>query len=944
MRSCKDIVIKLFAVGLFWASASAVSAQGWMDVPEEPESETASAENEGEYEETPEGFIWVNPVEYFKLQKANGTGNDNFNNVLKKQKKKIFGIKAHPIAGAVEPDSQIDDKYTYGNISGFIGVAVSGGTLTIDTSSAASGEYNIKYTYTQPIIDPDNGKKVATWDYDCSMNLAFSGIRMTSSDSGVGFSYTAKISGTIKGHGYGDRVKYNPDFPPSSASVSGNSSLAHFIYRGGESSLFLILSMPNISKGAGAHGPGPRVYFVVDKVLVAQEAPPPMTAEDKEILTDYTNDLMDWLTGYNDRLGLGEHTPEKESLVIQTIAAILSLLLGAGGVGLVGGTAGAVTGGFTEMIINGGQPTTPPDIPPVERDPMRRPEDDEGEPQPPFPPDQNPYRDVENKYVTRNPDGSVTVKDPVTGESRLYLPDGHGGYDNPLTGGGFKSDADMLDHLALLDRNRDPLSQDAATAERNRREQHEAWEAQNKRDLERGYSDEMKEYRDWKAEQERRLEREIQKEHQISKLAAQYHVEATEEAVRKALKIDQIQAGIESAKQQAEAADNNVWVVGLESTKNVAATSLVLIPLALSGAGTVSVATAAKAKIVQSCFTMSTSVIDKVGDAYVKGKSMVKAAAHGAIIGAVGVAQNYAGEIGGLAAGKLAPNAIDAVRKTVNLGTEAAVVIGGEGFKAGYNEFTESGDPKKILDKTLGGLKDGTKNHLINKTVEVGFNKAKSWASSGKPTVESTRAHADSTAKTLTSSKQAAASAQKQVSHAQSRVSETRQNVARTQQQVTAAQGKVNNANKQLTAANNKVEAAKQKLKQKLNHAKTPAEVNKARSELRKAEHSAAKAQQNVNRANSELRTAERIDNASKREAIRAEHDLQKAQMGAQKAQSDLKTATAQHDQALRDAHAAEQKAQIDKNVYHVSGNDVVGGGRAVEDHLKNRDKISKEK
>ncbi|MBR4722904.1 MAG: hypothetical protein IK053_07615, partial [Muribaculaceae bacterium] len=114
--------------------------------------------------------------------------------------------------------------------------------------------------------------------------------------------------------------------------------------------------------------------------------------------------------------------------------------------------------------------------------------------------------------------------------------------------------------------------------------------------------------------------------------------------------------------------------------------------------------------------------------------------------------------------------------------------------------------------------------------------------------------------------------------------------------------------------------------------------------ELRKAEHSAAKAQQNVNRANSELRTAERIDNASKREAIRAEHDLQKAQMGAQKAQSDLKTATAQHDQALRDAHAAEQKAQIDKNVYHVSGNDVVGGGRAVEDHLKNRDKISKEK
>ncbi|MBR5435780.1 MAG: hypothetical protein IK120_02840 [Muribaculaceae bacterium] len=554
------------------------------------------------------------------------------------------------------------------------------------------------------------------------------------------------------------------------------------------------------------------------------------------------------------------------------------------------------------------------------------------------------YPDLCQKYIKEDSEGTVTLTDPATGQRTEFYPTEDGrwvryyGDDNPLTS------ADLEERVRFSAENSDYVRQNAETAERNQREQHEAWEAQNKRDLERGYSDEMKEYRDWKAEQERRLEREIQKEHQISKLAAQYHVEATEEAVRKALKIDQIQAGIESAKQQAEAADNNVWVVGLESTKNVAATSLVLIPLALSGAGTVSVATAAKAKIVQSCFTISTSVIDKVGDAYVKGKSMVKAAAHGAIIGAVGVAQNYAGEIGGLAAGKLAPNAIDAVRKTVNLGTEAAVVIGGEGFKAGYNEFTESGDPKKILDKTLGGLKDGTKNHLINKTVEVGFNKAKSWASSGKPTVESTRAHADSTAKTLTSSKQAVTRTQNQVTNAQSRVSETRQNVARTQQQVTAAQGKVNNANKQLTAANNKVEAAKQKLKQKLNHAKTPAEVNKARSELRKAEHSAAKAQQNVNRANSELRTAERIDNASKREAIRAEHDLQKAQMGAQKAQSDLKTATAQHDQALRDAHAAEQKAQIDKNVYHVSGNDVVGGGRAIEDHLKNRDSISKEK
>ena len=73
---------------------------------------------------------------------------------------------------------------------------------------------------------------------------------------------------------------------------------------------------------------------------------------------------------------------------------------------------------------------------------------------------------------------------------------------------------------------------------------------------------------------------------------------------------------------------------------------------------------------------------------------------------------------------------------------------------------------------------------------------------------------------------------------------------------------------------------------------------------------------------------------------------LQKAQMGAQKAQSDLTKATAQHEQATRDAYAAEQQAQIDKlndkTLAHATGNDIVTGGRAIEKHLENQDKIQK--
>ena len=610
--------------------------------------------------------------------------------------------------------------------------------------------------------------------------------------------------------------------------------------------------------------------------------------------------IDEWFSG--DPLGLDRAATPGEALGIGAIGALISLLLGGG----VGGAFGGGVGGGLGGGMGGAGGSFPPPL-------------------------ENPYQGIEDKYVTRDPDGSVTVRDPITGEEKLYLPDGHGGYDNPL-GGGFQSEQDMLEHLAYLDRNRDPLSQDAATAARNQAEQHAQWEEQSLRDAARGYSDESADYKKWREEEERKTE-------QIIKLADKYLTAADEESVRRAIKEEQIKAGIESAKQEAIAADNNVVVVGLESTKNVAATSLVLIPMALSGAGTVSAATMANAKLVQSGYTMAASVTDKVGDAYVKGGNMAVAAVHGVVLGTVGVAQNYAGDLGGMAAGKLAGNASSLVQNTVKLGTEAAVAIGGEGFKKGYDEFSTSGDLNKTLDATVKGLKEGTTNHIVNKTLEVGIDKAKGWATSGKPTVKSTQAQVKATSKTVSTSQQAVTRTQNQVTTAKQRVTTAQQNVTRSQQLVSKAKGDVKTANEQLRTANNQVAAAQQKLSQ----AKTPAEASRAQSELAKAQQGAAQAQQNVDRANSNLRTAERIDTASKRVAMNAENDLQKAQMGAQKAQSDLKTATAQHEQALRDAHAAEQREQIDKTVAQMSGGDVVGGMRAVEEHLKNEGYIPKD-
>ena len=660
-----------------------------------------------------------------------------------------------------------------------------------------------------------------------------------------------------------------------------------------------------------------------DEENPAEENPAEENPVEENPIEDFLSNLTDnelmqavqeWLA--SDPMGLDRQATPEEAVGVGSVAALLAALLG--GAGAVGGGVGGALGGLGGLgggAAGGGMPA-----------PIEGP----GGPS-------NPFQRIEDKYVTRDPDGSITIKDPVTGEQRLYLPDGQGGYDNPL-GGGFKSEEDMLNHLAYLDRNSGLLSQDAETAARNQAEQHAQWEAQNARDLERGYSDEMAEYRDLKAVEEK-------KEALITKLANKYCVEADEESVRRAIKEEQIQAGVESAKQQAEAARNDMIVVGLESIKNVAATSLVMIPLALSGVGTVSVATMGKAKLVQSCFTMAKEVTDKVGDAYVKGEDLGKAAVYGVATGTVNVVQNYAGDIGGAAAGKLAGKASELAKGALNLGTEAAVVIGTEGAKEGLKEYHSSGDLKKTLDKTLEGMQKGAVKHAVNKTMEYGLNKGKELLKSSRPNpVATTRAKADEAGKTVTARQQAVSRSQDQVTAAQQRVTTAQQNATRSQQRVDSARWQANTAKDQLRTAKGQMEAAQQRV----GLAKTPAEASRAQAELAKAQKGVATAQQNVDRATSNLASVERLNAASQRVAVHAESDLQKAQFGVQKAQGDLKTATAQHEQALRDAYAAEQQAQVDqfndKMMAHMGGGDIVGGYREYEDFNENIDKISKEK
>ena len=375
---------------------------------------------------------------------------------------------------------------------------------------------------------------------------------------------------------------------------------------------------------------------------------------------DLFNRLMDYF-------GLDQHATPEEATTVALISILLSLLLG-GGIGAVGGGVGGLAGG-----------TMPPPV------------DGPGY----LPPDQNPYQDVENKYVTRNPDGSITVKDPITGESRLYLPDGHGGYDNPL-GGGFQSETQMLEHLAMLDRNSDLLSQDAETAERNQREQHEAWKGQSKRDFERGYSDEMKAYRDWKAEQER-----IQKkEEYVEKLADKYHT--TVDKLKDKIRQVQAAAEEESHYQQEIAKHWDRAVTVATVVDNTCEFAVNVMGECVPGG-----------RLVKNVYTFAKAPLVAVSEAYADGKGLAEGTAHvvaGLGKGALGVIQNQAGDL------------------TKNPLGEYAITVGTEMVKDGMTVYEKTGDFSKTMYGMInsGGKKTG--DFLLGKLVSGGLNKLKTGA------------------------------------------------------------------------------------------------------------------------------------------------------------------------------------------------------------------------
>ena len=138
------------------------------------------------------------------------------------------------------------------------------------------------------------------------------------------------------------------------------------------------------------------------------------------------------------------------------LAILTGLLGGAGGLvgGIAGGLLGGAAGGAAEAAAEAAAQAAAEGL----GDLLRQEED---APEKPF--DLGPY-------IQRDADGDLNVKDPATGEQRLYVANGDGTYTNPLTGATY-TERELKDSLDSRAENAGLIRQDEAAGKRAVEEQ-----------------------------------------------------------------------------------------------------------------------------------------------------------------------------------------------------------------------------------------------------------------------------------------------------------------------------------------------------------------------------------------------------------------------------------------------------------------------------------------
>ncbi len=717
-----------------------------------------SARADGE-ERNEAGTRWVDPVEFYELQDIGYTdisrdydqGDIDVGKVIAKKGVTVYGLRLKPFCAAtfVEKFAHIteldeanpDFHFDFQDLYGVRGVPINEASFCVYADESVNRSYTIGYKW--KTHHPQVRGLCEHWEDNTSnSNLNISNLRIVPTAGGIGFaySYTAKEYVFCNYRNYCHDTENPEDSGSSSKDYSFtkpdgvDESLGHFMYFRGARDLLLMLGCDAMSLAEYMKEseypmlkrPWPRVYFIVEEILIADEGGPVLDEDTRQDLRETMDGLLAWLSGEGDPLGLGEHTDAKMSAVINSLSTIASLLLANGLVSIMGGGSGSgLVGTLTNGITGaGGTPPPAPDTPKIDAlEPKRKEEEDEKEKDKTPPPPPDPNADLFKKYVKTDADGDLTLKDPVTGKETIYTNNGDGTYHNLTTGQDWTPE-EIGERLRYETENQALLKQDADQAARNAAEQRAQWDAQNQRDLERGYSDEQKAYADWKQEQEN------QQKHQeyLEKMAAKYHVPPTDKAVKDAIKFEQVMNEIDAKTHLAEAEAIGESINYLEKVDKGCEVAVNVMSGVVPGGST-----------VKNVYTFAKSTLVATSEAIAEGKSFDEGLAHIAVgmgDGALGVIQNEAEGLAGK--GKYA------------WAKELGINVATEDLKVGMKAIAEG----KSIDEIGKEMLSATGK----KTAEFGAGKAvkgllggiqKKAASSLDPTDTSKFKFSDGTAKKL---------------------------------------------------------------------------------------------------------------------------------------------------------------------------------------------------
>ncbi len=634
------------------------------------------------------GTRWVDPVEYLELKQAfskletstkivdgfEKKGTLDIQQIIREKGVKVLGLKLKPYTAAAHwlgfstfADYSFKNKW---------GVAISGESFCIYPDEGVSRNYEVDYTF-----EKSKSGFVGTYNLNIHGSLKLTDLRVVPTEQGVAFSYaldcTYKATGAYHGIlGETENLSFNKK---SNKPASTTDELAFFHYWSKDGLLLLAVGGKETEekyKNEEFWVEWPHVFYIVEEILV----------EDNSgvlSLIGIMNGLLQWLTGESDPFGLGEHTGPLEAAVVSVIGIIASILLSNIG-------AAATT------------PPYVPDIPHVEATIPKRKEEEEKETSLNDSESNGlPEEDFSSINIRQQPDGDVVMWSPVTGKDVHFYANGDGTWFSDS--GQTYTAADIEERYRYESENVGVLRQDAETAARNLAEQRAAWDAQNQRDRERGYSDEQKAYQDWKKAQEDALNKELFMDHMMLKYNA---FKPTEESLKEAMKFKQILNEIDQQAEESRVAvyDDKIGYLQKIDKKSEFAINIMagILP---EGTG---------APMAKNVYTFTKSTLVAASEAYAEGKTGMEAAGHiivGMGNGALGVLQNEASNI--------------AKTNGTGLLGEYVVTIGTEGVKEGASTLYKEGMKEGgITLNTIVKANNAIFNSVVKKSTEFGMTKS----------------------------------------------------------------------------------------------------------------------------------------------------------------------------------------------------------------------------